>query len=105
MTHQPDLLDWTPPQIMGDRDGITFDRDRDRKRLDTVMARVFQFIQDGQWHTLQEIAEACGCSEASASARLRDARKPKFGGYQINKSHCGSGLWKYRFAGKAESIS
>jgi hypothetical protein len=90
---------------LGDRDGITFDRDRDGKRLNSAMERIFNFIQDGEWHTLEELAAVGQCSEACASARLRDCRKERFGGWQINRSHCGNGLWKYRFAGKAEKIA
>lgn len=101
--NQPDLLAWTPPIIMGDRDGASFDRTRDLTRLDNAMGRIFTHMQSGKWYTLAELAEVGECSEACASARCRDLRKKKFGQYQINKSHCGKGLWKYRFAGKADA--
>lgn len=97
------LFEYEPPKGMleGDRCGETFDRERDLERLDTLMGRVFRFMRDGQWHTLAEINAACGGTEASCSARLRDLRKPKFGGWQVSHAHCGKGLWKYRLAGKA----
>jgi len=100
-----DLFNYTPPApqtILGDRDGETFNTERDLARLDNAMGRIWTFIQDGNWHTLAELSAVGECSEACASARLRDLRKAKFGSYQINRSHCGKGLWKYRFAGKAE---
>jgi len=96
------LFEYTPPVIMGDRDGETFDGSRDRIRLDTAMGRIFNFMQDAKWHTLAELAEVGVCSESCASARIRDLRKPKFGGFHVSRSHCGNGLWKYRLAGKAE---
>lgn len=102
---QDDLLDWKPPaEIMGDRDGATYDSDRDLMRLDNAMGRIFRYIQDRQWHTLAELADAGICSEACASARLRDLRKPKFSAgrpYYIDRSHAGRGLYKYMFAGRA----
>lgn len=90
-----------PAIILGDRDGETFDRAHDRKRLDGLMARVFSFMNDRQWHAIQEVQEACGGTEASCSARIRDLRKQKFGGYQVSRLRCGHGLYKYRLAGKA----
>lgn len=104
MSIQPDLLAWTPPVILGDRDGETFERTRDDRRLDTLAARVHAFMSDGQWHTLAEIRAACGGTEASCSARVRDLRKKKFGGWHVSHSHCGKGLWKYRLAGKAVEL-
>lgn len=101
MNMQPDLLNWTPPDKWHqDRDGETFDRVRDRQRLDTLQDKVVAFMADQQWHTLKELHEACGGTEASCSARLRDMRKR---GEHIIRSYAGEGLWKYRWAGKAET--
>lgn len=102
MTGQADLLSWTPPVIMGDRDGETFDRARDLERLDSAMGRIFRKMSDGQWYSLAELAEVGRCSEACASARVRDLRKIRFGGFHVSRSHCGKGLWKYRLAGRDE---
>lgn len=79
-------------------DGDTFDPARDGARLSGQLARVMALMADGRWRTLAEIAAACGCSEASASARLRDARKSKFGGYRVDRQRVAGarGLWKYR---------
>lgn len=48
---------------------------KDKPRLDRQLDRVDKLMSDGRWRTLRQIADACQCSEASASARLRDLRK------------------------------
>lgn len=102
---QPSLLDWQPPpQIFGDRDGETFNRKRDGKRLNAQMQRVFEVMTDhaasrnnrGHWFGLAEIASITGDPEASISARLRDLRKPKFGSYTIERRYVRRGLFEYR---------
>lgn len=81
-------------------DGRTFDPGQDHDRLATALGRVYQLMSDGQWRTLPEIAEACGCSEAGASARLRDLRKTKFqSGFPVravNSRRREAGLWEYQ---------
>lgn len=93
---QLSLMDWTPPAIYGDRDGETFDRKRDGKRLNAQAAAVFSYMQHGQWRTLADIATATGHPEASVSARLRDLRKPSLGGYTVERRYIANGLWQYR---------
>lgn len=87
---------WTPPAILGDRQGCTFDRARDGKRLDGQAGDVFHFMSDGEWHTLSEISSSTGHPEASVSARLRDLRNPKLGGFTVDREHVRKGLWRYR---------
>ena len=53
-------------------------------------------MADGQWRTLKEIAAATGAPEASVSARLRDLRNERFGGYAVEREYIGDGLWRYR---------
>ena len=93
---QASLLDWTPPAILGDRSGETFDRARDGKRLNAQAADVFRLMQDGNWRTLAEIAAATDHPEASVSARLRDLRRPSLGGFTVERKHVSKGLWIYR---------
>ena len=93
---QPDLLDWTPPVIHGDRDGETFDRARDGKRLNAQASAVYRVMSDGAWRSLSQIAAATDAPEASVSARLRDLRKPCFGGHTVERRHVERGLWLYR---------
>jgi len=41
-------------------------------------------MADGNWHTLKEISEKSGYSEASVSAQLRDYRKTRYGGHTVD---------------------
>jgi biotin operon repressor len=77
-------------------DGATFDQERDGPRLSSQLVRVQQLMMDGHWRTLEQIAEAVGSSEAGVSARLRDLRKLRFGGYQVDRQHLSGGLFRYR---------
>lgn len=94
--NQLELLQWTPPAILGDRSGVTYEPGRDRKRLNAQAAAVYEFMKDGQWHTLTQISDATGAPEASASARLRDLRSPKLGNFIVEKRNLGGGKWVYR---------
>ena len=82
-----------------DFDGDSYDRDRDGPRLNSAIRRVFALMKDEQPHTLQEIAEYADCSEAGASARFRDFRKPRFKRFfkveSANSECVDGGLWVY----------
>jgi hypothetical protein len=91
----------TQPEI--DFDGATFDPARDGPRLAGQLARVYAAVKGGRWWTLADLAAAAGGSEAGVSARLRDLRKPKFGGHRVERRRVGGGLWEYRVAGEGES--
>lgn len=82
------------------QDGWTFDPSKDHARLTTAMDRVMALMSDGQERTLGEIARACRCSEAGASSRLRDARKPKFravyGPWKVTARRLHDGQWGYK---------
>lgn len=84
-------------------DGATFDQAKDGQRLTTQYERVLSVMQDGEWHTLQEIVIKISyppydqASEAGVSARLRDMRKPRFGGHVIHRRRkADGGLFEYR---------
>ena len=88
-----------------DFDGPAYSKEADRDRLQGQILRVFYVMQDGQWRTLEEIRAAIELAhghhdpEASISAQLRHLRKPKFGGYKVDKRHRGDaarGLYEYR---------
>jgi hypothetical protein len=68
----------------------------DEIRLNKQQARVWAVMKDESWHTLPELAERTGDPEASISARLRDLRKYKYGGHELERDHLGSGLYRYR---------
>lgn len=79
-------------------DGADYDPARDHDRLTKQLGRVYSFMLDGQWRTLRDISEATGVPEASASAQLRHLRKPRFGGYTIDRQRKGldRGTYEYR---------
>lgn len=77
-------------------DGLTYDTEKDEVRLTTLFDKVLELMKDGHWRTLNEIAFQVGGQVQSVSARLRDARKAKFGGYQVERKRVGGGLWVYR---------
>jgi hypothetical protein len=75
-----------PDQIFGDRDGRTFSPALDRLSLDTQAGLTFIFMSTHEWVTPEEVIEGIGwvhSSTASVTARFRDFRKPKFGGYVV----------------------
>ena len=77
-------------------DGETFDFDRDAERLTGQLDRVRSVMRDGRWRTLAEIAARVEGSEAGVSARLRDLRKPRFGGLTVEREYVERGIWRYR---------
>lgn len=77
-------------------DGATIVPDRDTGRLAAQLDRVRAAMAGGQWVTLASLAQATGDPEASCSARLRDLRKPKFGGHTIERQYVSRGLFRYR---------
>ena len=79
-----------------DFDGETYERARDHARLNAQLARVLTVLKDGQWHTLAGLSAQTGDPEASISARVRDLRKEKFGGYVVERRYVESGLFEYR---------
>lgn len=76
--------------------GSTFDPALDEERLNEQTIRVYRLMIDEGWHTLSEISAAIGDPEASISARLRDLRKPDFGGFEVQRRRRSVGLWEYR---------
>jgi hypothetical protein len=79
-------------------DGDTYDKTLDEERLGSQLDRVISFMADGNWHDLDEVVAESGGTHASISARLRDLRKPKFGGYTVLSRRVGSakfGYWQY----------
>lgn len=93
---QLDLMAWTPPKILGERDGATFDQKRDLSRLNAQMMDVYRLMMDGKWRPLFAIAAHTGHPEASVSARVRDLRKDKFGGHIVERKYIANGVFHYR---------
>ena len=95
------LLDFIERQmVQGPRDGETYNEQRDCKRLATAAERIFAAMKDRGWHTLKELAEIGRCSEACASARIRDLRKSWSGGWIVDRRHVERGKFEYRWTGE-----
>jgi biotin operon repressor len=78
-------------------DGPTYNPLLDRDRLTSQLGRVFSLMADGAWRSLAQIQARVGGSEAAVSARLRDLRKPRFGGHTVERRRAFiGGLWEYR---------
>jgi hypothetical protein len=86
------MPDWDEP----DFDGQTYEPARDHTRLTTQLVDVLALMRDGQWRTLRHMSQLLIAPEASISARLRDLRKVKFGGYQVERRYLAHGLHEYR---------
>jgi ferritin-like protein len=70
----------------------------DRVRLAGQLGRVFALMRDSQPRTLRQIADIAGCSEASASARLRDLRQVRIMGAhacEVTRVRLAAGLYAY----------
>mgnify|MGYP003344064058 FL=1 len=76
--------------------GADYDHDRDSVRLTGQLLRIWNVVVDGQWRTLKDIAQRTGDPEASISAQLRHLRKPRFGGYTVEREYLYNGLYRYR---------
>lgn len=88
-------------------DGETFDPFLDGVRLESQLSMVAQVMIDGAWWTIPavvvEIARRFGvrCSDTGVSARIRDFRKERFGGREVEHRRVAGarGLWEYRVLG------
>lgn len=77
-------------------DGATYEPVRDRERLTAQLDRVRKVMESGKKVTLTYLARVCDCSEASVSARLRDLRKKRFGGFTIERTYKEKGVFEYQ---------
>jgi hypothetical protein len=93
MIHEKDLYSrYEKPEFGGE----SFDARLDGPRLKGQLERTLEVMKDGRWHTLQEVADAVGCTTQSASARIRDLRKPRYGAHHIRRSRIGPAVFAYR---------
>ena len=78
-------------------DGETYEPQHDQVRLNAQLQRVWTIMEDGNWHTLNELVEKAGPGTvASISARLRDFRKQRFGGHIVERQRLTPGIFQYR---------
>lgn len=73
---------------------VSVDKPTEPSQLSVVRAEMAK----GDWTTLAALSASTGFPEASVSARLRDLRKPKFGGHSIEKRRVGRNQFEYRMA-------
>jgi hypothetical protein len=97
----PLLWDAIPPKrtpAAPSFDGETFDQAKDGERLGAQLAAVSRLMQDGHWRTPGDMERATGYGWASISARLRDLRKPRFGGFVVERRRRegADGVFEYR---------
>lgn len=85
-------LDFTKPRF----NGADYRETRDGSRLRGQLARVYTLMIDGEWRTLQQIADSTGDPHSSVSAQLRHLRKPRFGGHTVERRYIENGLYEYR---------
>lgn len=79
----------------GHRDGATYDEAVDYARLNKQARRVYNVMRDGMWRSLRQIEDQTGDPQASISARLRDFRKQRYGGLNVERRRT-EGTWFYR---------
>jgi len=77
-------------------DGDDYKHERDSARLTGQIRRVHDLMLDGAWRTLDEVSDATGDPHSSVSAQLRNLRKKRFGGHNIERKYVGGGLYSYR---------
>lgn len=71
------------------------DKKRIHKQMDVIRDYMLEEWTAGRWMTLDGISSWTGIPEASVSAQLRHLRKPRFGGYVVEKRRRGQ-LWEYQ---------
>ena len=74
---------------------MTYDPALDAARLRTLLARVHAALRLGGWWTLTRLVAQCGGRETGVSAKLRDLRKPRFGGHRVAARRVTGGQWEY----------
>lgn len=90
-------------------DGETYQPAEDHVRLSRQVDRVLAYMlakardavetgcESVGWRTLPDVSRALGIPEASVSARLRDLRKSRFGGWTVERTRLAEpGLFAYR---------
>lgn len=72
----------------------------DVPRLERQVDRVLAALQSGGWWTIPSLASVARSSHCSASARIRDLRKPKYGSHTIETRRVPNrpGVVEYRLA-------
>ena len=85
-------------------DGASYNPALDHIRLTGQLARVFSVMKDGHYRTLRHISILAKGPESSIGARIRDLRKEKFGGFQVDRKRdtVQQGLFLYKLVIETE---
>ena len=71
--------------------------DIDHNRLTGQLADIYSLMADHHWRTVDQIVDRTGHPANSVQAQLRNLRKPRFGGYNVEKRRVTeTGLYEYR---------
>jgi len=70
--------------------------EEDLIRLSNQLARVYEFMKDGGWYTIDEVNAYAGGTPSGTSAHIRSLRRAKFGNHVVEREYYGNGLHKYR---------
>lgn len=75
------------------------------KRNERLNERTRILMAGGKWWTIAALAMELGCSECTASARIRDQRKPRFGSHKVTKRLMPGGYYQYRMLTRKETTN
>jgi hypothetical protein len=82
--------------------GPVYEDNFDFERLALQQESIRNLMLDGQWRTVERIAATTGYPQNSVQAQLRHLRKPRFGGWIVEKrrepsvADRPSPLWEYK---------
>jgi len=78
-------------------DGADYQPTLDQQRLTGQLDTIRSIMLDQRWHTVDDIVAKTRFPANSVQAQLRNLRKPRFGGYQVEKRRVtDTGLYEYR---------
>ena len=70
--------------------------EQDFVRLSNQLGRVYNFMKDSKWYTIEEVNSYAGGTPSCTSAHMRSLRKKKYGSHTVEREYWGNGLYKYR---------
>ena len=83
-----------------DFSGEGYSEPRDKYRLGKQAVKVYNYMHNNGWKSLNAIANATGEPSPSISAQLRNFRKPSFQPvdaiYEVEKRYVSKGVWEYK---------
>src|SRR6187431_3341804 len=85
-------------------DGADIVPERDSPRLTTQLETIRQKMMNGQWWTVAELEYETGHPATSISAQIRNLRKPRMGGWTVERRHVGDGLYEFRLDAESGKV-